>query len=80
MSGDVLEAAVICHLLDEHPATLTLADLLRELGNPLDSAAGDRMNIAVRELAQAGLVEVEGRRVLPSRPAIRYSELTSFMA
>lgn len=79
--GDnALQAAVIRHVLDEHPATLTRADLQREVVDVYGIDSEDDLERAIRELAKAGLVEVEGRRVLPSRSAVRYFELTEFMA
>lgn len=75
-----LQAVLIRHLFDVHPATLSEADLLRELGDPDDFAGRDGVERAIRELAKVGLVEQEGKRVLPARGMVRFFELTEFMA
>lgn len=69
------EAAVLSHVVDSHPTTLRLSDLLRELGDPEDFGKRDRIERAVRELIRTGLLfKCEGA-VLPTRPALRAYEL-----
>ena len=70
-----VEQAVLAHVLDAHPATLRLADLIRELGDPDDFAKRDGIERAVRELVRGGLLfRCEGA-VLPTRQALYYEEL-----
>ena len=70
------ESAVLALLLDEHPARLTLDELILvlhadpERGDPED--AGHR---AVRELVGAGLVHREGRFLSPSRAVLYFAAL-----
>jgi hypothetical protein len=70
------ESAVLSLLLAEHPARLTVDELILALhadperGDPED--AGQR---AVRELVGAGLVHREGRSLAPSRPALYFAAL-----
>lgn len=71
------EAAVLGHVVDNHPTTLRLSDLIRELGDPEDFAKRDRIERAVRELVRTGLLfKCEGA-VLPTRPALRAYEVLS---
>jgi hypothetical protein len=64
------EGMVLSHVIDAHPTTLRLSDLLRELGEPEDFAKRDRIERAVRELVKAGLLfRCEGA-VLPTRQAL----------
>jgi hypothetical protein len=64
------ERAVLSHVLDAHPSTLRISDLLRELGNPEDFAKRDGIERAVRELVKGGLLfRCEGV-VLPTRQAL----------
>jgi hypothetical protein len=64
------ERAVLSHVIEAHPTTLRLSDLLRELGG--SDSFGDRDGIerAVRELVKGGLLfKCEGV-VLPTRQAL----------
>jgi hypothetical protein len=64
------EGAVLRHVIAVHPATLRLADLIRELGEPDDFAQRDGVERAVRELVKGGLLfRCEGA-VLPTRQAL----------
>jgi hypothetical protein len=64
------EGMVLSHVIDNHPTTLRLSDLLRELGEPEDFAKQDRIERAVRELVKGGLLfRCEGA-VLPTRQAL----------
>jgi hypothetical protein len=61
---------VLVHVIDTHPTTLRLSDLIRELGEPEDFAKRDRIERAVRELVKGGLLfRCEGA-VLPTRQAL----------
>ncbi|HEU5063305.1 MAG TPA: hypothetical protein VFT79_09175 [Solirubrobacterales bacterium] len=69
------ERAVLAHVIDAHPATLRLSDLIRELGDPEDFSQRDGIERAVRELVKGGLLfRCEGA-VLPTRAALYLSEL-----
>ena len=64
------EGEVLRHVIAVHPATLRLADLIRELGEPEDYAQRDGIERAVRELVKGGLLfRCEGA-VLPTRQAL----------
>jgi hypothetical protein len=69
------EGEVLRHVIEVHPATLLLSDLIRELGSPSDFAQRDGIERAVRELVKGGLLfRCEGT-VLPTRSALRAYEL-----
>jgi hypothetical protein len=70
-----VEQAVLAHVLATHPATLRLADLIRELGDPDDFAKRDGIERAVRELVKGGLLFRCKGAVLPTRQALYYEEL-----
>jgi hypothetical protein len=69
-----MQEALIRHLLDLHPATLTTDDLHREF-TAVNWSSRDELNRAIRELKRAGLVSEEDKRLFPTRPAIRFIEL-----
>jgi len=72
----VVEAAVLRQLLTLHPAQVTLAELLREIGvEPEDFAQRDAVERAVRDLEATGLAHRRDDFVLPSRAALRLDEL-----
>jgi hypothetical protein len=72
----VVEAAVLRQLLHLHPAQVTLAELLREIGGgSAGFAETDAISRAVRDLTAAGLLHTREDFVLPSRAALRFSEL-----
>lgn len=76
--GDDLatESAVLQQLLALHPAQLTVAELVREIGGELpDFAARDAIDRAIRDLSGVGLLHRRDDFVLPSRAALRFSEL-----
>lgn len=69
------ERAVLSFVIDAHPVTLRLSDLIRELGDPDDFAKRDEIERAVRELVKGGLLfRCEGA-VLPTRQALYLLEL-----
>ena len=69
------ERAVYVHVVEVHPATLTLSDLIRELSDPEEFSERDRIERAVRELVKSGLVFRCEAGVLPTRAALRAYEL-----
>jgi hypothetical protein len=74
------QRAVLHQVLFLHPASLTRCELARELtGAGLQRVLGnDAVERAVRELAGTGLLHppCEAGRVLPTRAALRYYELS----
>jgi hypothetical protein len=70
------EAAVLQQLLDLHPTQLTVAELVREIGGEqIDFAQRDAIERAVRDLGGVGLLHRKDDFVLPTRAALRFSEL-----
>ena len=72
------QAAVLMHVLDLYPQTLTRLELLKEMTGGLSGpfTARDRHHRAVDALAGAGLLNVGGSIVAPSRAAVLFHELT----
>ena len=71
-----VESAVLRQLLDLHPARLTVAELMREVGGDRGGfAEHDAIERAVRELAAVGLLHRGDEFVTPTRAALRFSEL-----
>jgi hypothetical protein len=70
------ESAVLQQVLDLHPASLTLAELVREMGGE-QRRPGERETIerAVRDLAAAGLLHHSDDFVRPTRAALRFEQL-----
>lgn len=70
------ESVVLQRLLDLHPTRLTVSELTRELGGErIDFAERDALERAVRDLAAAGLLHQSEDFILPTRAALRFSEL-----
>ncbi|HEX7279382.1 MAG TPA: hypothetical protein VF255_07140 [Solirubrobacterales bacterium] len=70
-----IERVVLAHVIDAHPTTLRLSDLIRELGDPDDFAKRDSIERAVRDLVKGGLLfKCEGA-VLPTRQALYACEV-----
>jgi hypothetical protein len=64
------ERAVLIHVVEIHPTTLRLSDLIRDLSDPEEFSERDRIERAVRELVKGGLLfRCEGA-VLPTRSAL----------
>ncbi len=73
---DDVQRAVVETVVDLHPLQLTLAELVRELTDtPDDFASRDGIEIAVQQLARAGLLQRHGQFVLPTRALLRVLEL-----
>jgi hypothetical protein len=71
-----VEAAVMQQLLDLHPTPLTLIELIRELaGEHAGFAERDAVERAVRSLSATGLLHEGEDFVVPTRAALRFSEL-----
>lgn len=72
---EAVESAVLHQLLNLHPAQLTLEELKREMGGGRDFADRDALERAVRDLAAVGLVHRGAEFVVPTRAALRFSDL-----
>jgi hypothetical protein len=77
-SDEQVEAAVLRQLLLLHPAQVTLEELITDVAaDPEEFAERDAIERAVRDLARTGLVHRNGEFAIPSRAALRFSELES---
>jgi hypothetical protein len=75
-SDAAIESAVLQRLLDLHPIQMTAAELVREIGGESPSfAERDAIERAVHDLTSAGLLHSSDAFVLPTRAALRFSEL-----
>jgi hypothetical protein len=73
---ELIEATVLCQVLLLHPTQITLEELVRDVAaNPEEFAERDAIERAARDLSRAGLLHRSGEFVLPSRAALRFSEL-----
>ena len=73
---DLLESTVLRELLHLHPAQVTLEELIADVAaDPGEFAERDAIERAVRDLARAGLLHRNGEFAIPSRAALRFSEL-----
>jgi hypothetical protein len=71
-----LEAAVLSQILFLHPTQVTLEELIREVADdPEGFAERDAIERAASDLARTGLLHRSGDFVIPSRAALRFSEL-----
>jgi len=70
------ESAVLQQVLAFHPVLVTAAELLREVGGESPGfAETDAIERALRDLIGAGLLHEHGKFVVPTRAALRFSEL-----
>lgn len=70
------QVAVLRHVLDLHPETLTLDEVMREMvGISPEPSEEDGIRRAVRDLVAVGLLHHEGRRVIPTRAALVFHSL-----
>jgi hypothetical protein len=65
-----IERAVLGLVIEAHPATLRLSDLIREIGDSDDFAKRDGVERAVRDLVKGGLLFKSDGAVLPTRSAL----------
>lgn len=70
-----VEIAVLHHLLDLHPAQVSVEELVREVGGDPDFHHRDAVGRAVRDLGAVGLLHRSGDLVQVSRAAVRFDEL-----
>jgi hypothetical protein len=72
------ESAVLQLVLALHPAQVTAADLLREIGGESPGfAVRDAVDRALRDLTAVGLLHRLDDFVLPTRAALRFDHLLS---
>jgi hypothetical protein len=70
------ESAILQQVLELHPVLVTVAELVREIGGESPGfARRDAIERAVRDLAGAGLLHNDSTFVIPTRAALRFSEL-----
>ncbi|HEX5713330.1 MAG TPA: hypothetical protein VFX85_08470 [Solirubrobacterales bacterium] len=70
------ESAVLQQVLDLHPVLVTLEELVREVsGESPGFAERDAIERAVRDLVGVGLLHNHEAFVVPTRAALRFSEL-----
>jgi hypothetical protein len=75
-ADDATESAVLQQVLALHPAQVTVAELVREVGGESPGfAERDAIERAVRDLTGVGLLHDRDAFVLPTRAALRFSEL-----
>lgn len=66
-----VQAALMHHILDEHPGLLSRSDLIRELADdPDDWIQRDAVERAISELVKQGLLRYLSDCVLPTRAAV----------
>lgn len=71
-----MEGVVLALLLHEHPARLTIHELVQEIADePEEFAERDAIERAVRDLSGVGLVRREGPVVAPTRAALHFDRL-----
>jgi hypothetical protein len=70
------EAAVLQLVINLHPTVLTNAEIVREIaGEDPEFAASDAIERALRDLSGAGLLHRRDDFAIPTRAALRFSEL-----
>lgn len=68
---------VLTRVLALHPTHLTFPELAAEVcEDPDDFAEGDALARAVRDLAVAGLLQMNGLQVVPTRAALHFDSLS----
>jgi hypothetical protein len=77
-SEERIEQAVLSLLLEEHPAQLSVDEVVRELTDrPDDFAARDLIDVALRALVGSGLVHRNGSFVFATHAAVRFDQLAT---
>jgi hypothetical protein len=70
------QRVVLTRVLALHPSHLSLPELAAEVcEDPSDFTEGDALARAVRDLAAAGLVRMNGIVVMPTRAALHFDSL-----
>lgn len=77
IEGDIAtESAVLQLVLNLHPTLLTVNEIVREVaGESPGFAERDSVERAVRDLSGAGLLHRRDEFAVPTRAALRFSEL-----
>lgn len=71
-----MQAALLNHVLDEHPTHLRRCDLVRELcRDPSDFGERDTVDRAIEVLVKIGLLDKNGKYVLPTHSALHFHKL-----
>lgn len=74
--NEIIERAALIQALVLYPAQLSILELALRLERDWqDFAQKDAVERAVRELTRDGLLTCDCRRIVPSRPALRFDEL-----
>lgn len=72
----IVEAGVLSFVLHEHPDHLTIPELSLAMNSvPEDFVRADAIERAIRDLVGAGLLQIIGGLVLPTRPALHVFRL-----
>lgn len=72
----IVESGVLGFILGEHPAHLTLPELVLAMNHDRDDfAVGDDLERAIGELVGAGLLCLKAGFVLPTRAALYFDSL-----
>jgi hypothetical protein len=71
----LIEASVLAFVLGEHPAHLTVPELMLAINQSSDFRARDEVDRAIRELVGAGLLHLVDGIVLPTRAALYFDTL-----
>lgn len=72
----VMQAALLNHVLDEHPTLLRRCDLVRDLcRDPSDFSERDELDRALEALVRVGLLDRNGEYVLPTPSALHFHGL-----
>jgi hypothetical protein len=70
------QGIVLMHVLDLHPVNLIVPQLVSGLTADTEAFAdGDRYERAVRDLVSVGLLRIHRGLIVPTRPALRFSEI-----
>lgn len=79
-AGRALEALVLWHFCDAHPASLQMRDVLRELDRDRSTPlALSDISRAVRSLVHVGLLRDNGAAFVPTASALRCHELWTYL-
>lgn len=72
---EAAQKAVLTVVFAEHPAQLTICELAQEINKDGDFAATDAVERAIRDLVGVGVLRCQGVAVVPTRAAVRCSQL-----
>lgn len=73
---EIVLRAVLLHVLDNHPAQITTAELTREIASTRPGfAERDQLQRAIRDLQHYGLIQINNGAVSPTRAAQHFARL-----